>query len=226
MKSKGRITLDDIAMGITYNNEPYTSNKKFSVIIPDIESQHKFFTIQNYTHKYLEKVKRSPFIEYLPKKRYVDDYSKTTIPKKEVEVSPGLLTAMQPGVKLETNVLPEIKEKRSKSSHRSTHKGQHSKQEDRKSPITKGDRLKNKYEGAVKLLNIEKVKALDEALIKESTRPKSRYKSSAPQKTKEEIEAERIKEWKVPNKKVYNNSHIKATNPGYSRTVYGGFFMH
>eukprot|EP00826_Nyctotherus_ovalis_P033719 TRINITY_DN2745_c0_g5_i1.p1 TRINITY_DN2745_c0_g5~~TRINITY_DN2745_c0_g5_i1.p1 ORF type:complete len:255 (-),score=41.38 TRINITY_DN2745_c0_g5_i1:150-914(-) len=48
-------TLDDFAVGINYNKEPYTSNNRFSVVVPDMQSQHKFFTVDNYTHKYITK---------------------------------------------------------------------------------------------------------------------------------------------------------------------------
>ena len=67
MFGKGRITLDDIATGINYNNTPYTYNDKFSIVTPDIQSQQRFFTINNYTHKYLTKEKRSPYVEYISK---------------------------------------------------------------------------------------------------------------------------------------------------------------
>eukprot|EP00826_Nyctotherus_ovalis_P050260 TRINITY_DN6144_c0_g1_i3.p2 TRINITY_DN6144_c0_g1~~TRINITY_DN6144_c0_g1_i3.p2 ORF type:complete len:174 (+),score=36.33 TRINITY_DN6144_c0_g1_i3:156-677(+) len=52
---RGVETLDDIAVGITYNKDPYTTNERFSVVTPDLPSQHKFFTVNNYTHWYLEK---------------------------------------------------------------------------------------------------------------------------------------------------------------------------
>jgi len=79
MKGKGKITIDDIAVGVGYNEEPYSSNKRYSVITPDISSQQKFFTVDNYTHKYLAKEKRSPFVEYLPKKKLIDDYEKALL---------------------------------------------------------------------------------------------------------------------------------------------------
>eukprot|EP00826_Nyctotherus_ovalis_P052915 TRINITY_DN6794_c0_g1_i7.p1 TRINITY_DN6794_c0_g1~~TRINITY_DN6794_c0_g1_i7.p1 ORF type:complete len:236 (-),score=42.85 TRINITY_DN6794_c0_g1_i7:161-868(-) len=55
MIPQGVETLDDIAVGITYNKEPYTTNNRFSVVTPDLPSQHKFFTVDNYTHWYLKK---------------------------------------------------------------------------------------------------------------------------------------------------------------------------
>lgn len=79
-QGKGKITLDDIAVGVTYNKDPYNSNKKFSVITPDIPSQQKFFTVDNYTHKYLEKEKRSPFVEYTSKKNVNDAYKESLRP--------------------------------------------------------------------------------------------------------------------------------------------------
>lgn len=68
MLGKGRITIDDIAKGVKYNEEPYCTNANFSVITPDIQSQQKFFTVNNYTHKYLAKEKRSPIVEYVTKR--------------------------------------------------------------------------------------------------------------------------------------------------------------
>ena len=56
MIPKGVVTLDDFAVGIDYNKEPYTTNNRFSVITPDLSSQHKFFTVDNYTHRFLNKV--------------------------------------------------------------------------------------------------------------------------------------------------------------------------
>jgi hypothetical protein len=64
---KGAITLDDIAKGVTYNPTPYQKGDKFEVVTPDVTSQQRFYTINNYTHKYLEKEKRSPFVEYRQK---------------------------------------------------------------------------------------------------------------------------------------------------------------
>lgn len=55
MIPQGVETLDDFAVGINYNKEPYTTNNRFSVITPDLPSQHKFFTVDNYTHWYLKK---------------------------------------------------------------------------------------------------------------------------------------------------------------------------
>ena len=108
MLGKGRITLDDIAVGVTYNNEPYTSNNRFSVITPDVPSQQKFFTVENYTHKYLEKVKRSPFIEYLIKKKPIDNYMTCRPATSRTEDRPGLLTAINKEVKLDTKTGTEI----------------------------------------------------------------------------------------------------------------------
>jgi len=68
MKGKGNITLDDIAKGIEYNKEPYSTAKNFSVMAPDVTSQQKFYDVNNYTHKYLEKEPRSLLIEYKSKK--------------------------------------------------------------------------------------------------------------------------------------------------------------
>jgi len=89
MQGKGNIMIDDIAKGITYNKEPYTSNKKFSVITPDIPSQLKFFTVNNYTHKYLEKEKRSPFVEYTPKKTLIEAYEEALRPSTSRIVGPS-----------------------------------------------------------------------------------------------------------------------------------------
>jgi len=63
ISGKGRITIDDIAKGVSYNQEPFSQAKKFEVIVPDVPSQQKFFDVNNYTHKYLEKPKRTPFID-------------------------------------------------------------------------------------------------------------------------------------------------------------------
>ena len=61
---KGRITLEDVAKGIQYNQEAYHTAAKFQVFTPDLKSQEKFFGTNNYTHKYLVKEKRSPFVDY------------------------------------------------------------------------------------------------------------------------------------------------------------------
>eukprot|EP00826_Nyctotherus_ovalis_P040076 TRINITY_DN3906_c0_g3_i1.p1 TRINITY_DN3906_c0_g3~~TRINITY_DN3906_c0_g3_i1.p1 ORF type:complete len:171 (-),score=41.65 TRINITY_DN3906_c0_g3_i1:53-565(-) len=58
MTTKPMETLDDIAVGITYNKEAYTANPRFSVITPDMPSQLKFLTVDNYTHRYINKQKR------------------------------------------------------------------------------------------------------------------------------------------------------------------------
>ena len=49
------VTLDDFVVGIDYNKEPYTQTERFAVITPDMPSQHKFFTVDNYTHRYLNR---------------------------------------------------------------------------------------------------------------------------------------------------------------------------
>jgi hypothetical protein len=74
-RGKGNITLDDIAKGISYNNDPYLDGDKFAIVTPDPGSQKKFYGTQNYTHKYLEKEKRSPFVEYRTKIQPVEGYN-------------------------------------------------------------------------------------------------------------------------------------------------------
>lgn len=61
MIPKGVVTLDEFAVGIDYNKDPYTTNNRFSVIVPDLPSQKKFFTIDNYTHWYLDKLRPNPY---------------------------------------------------------------------------------------------------------------------------------------------------------------------
>ena len=57
------LTLDDVAKGITYNKTPYTTNDRFSVLVPDIQSQHKFFSVNNYTHKFINKGEQNQYKE-------------------------------------------------------------------------------------------------------------------------------------------------------------------
>ena len=118
-RGKGNITLDDIAKGISYNKDPYLSSDKFAVITPDAGSQKKFFGTENYTHKYLEKEKRSPFVEYRTKIIPLEGYNikeeevRTKTPKVEfkkmAEPAPVQVQTVNPSTQ---PLVPKIKEKK------------------------------------------------------------------------------------------------------------------
>ncbi len=110
MTGKGNITLDDIAKGITYSNAAYLSTDRFAVLTPDVKSQRRFFDVENYTHKYLEKIKRTPFIEYRVKTMPLESYGfrKHNEMPEETPLKAGLQSPLPPTMQTPQPVHQEV----------------------------------------------------------------------------------------------------------------------
>ena len=250
-------TLDDFAVGINYNKEPYTSNNKFSVVVPDLKSQHKFLTVDNYTHKYITQGRYDKMKEQdMPQKE------EHTIPAKEDAVEP-IQEAIKPDIvktpkkrgKSIEKTLPikvsPMKTSQYKIKTFAKLPKKISVYNSRELYVAKSDKLSssfikaNPYKGTryydmTSVFGLNKDNTLGDVLRKSQEVEASTQTILKMQQSKQFLASQCLppipKErarltivntlvCKNPYKKISNETHIKMTNGGYSRTTYGGYFM-
>lgn len=269
-KGKGNIALDDIAKGITYNKEPYLEAARFAIMTPDINSQRKFFTTQNYTHKYLEKEKRSPFIEYRQKIIPVEGYdiSNSIKPNEEMHKQEEVKKIEEKSVVPENKaIITEVKQEGDASLHQ--HQLQPSKtvaklkkgilkpsrftiyhpkelyspkQEKEEDIFNKTNPFRgSRYHNMLSTLNLNKNSTIGDVLAKSKEVSCSLLSSLKLQKNVQFLKDQKLPpvpksrgEPRVTTATIAKNvtkragvgAHTKVTNGGYTRTSYGGYFMH
>lgn len=269
---KGITTLDDIALGITYNKEPYTTTERFSVITPDIESQHKFFTVKNYTHHFMTKLPEgedNPGNKAEAKKAWTQ-INPLAKPIEEAPVQAEAVPVCEEGHGQNKEVTAEQKEIKTPSKH--------GKSMTMKSPMktsikptktfiklpkkcsvyepkelyvanntsldTKFGKT-NPYKGT-KYYNMESVLGLNKNnTLGDVLRSSQQAESLTMKELKSQHDKRFLASHNLPTvpekradpkmivtpidknvaKKIGNEAHMRMTNGGYSRTIYGGYFM-
>lgn len=265
---KGYITIDDFATGITYNNEPYQSNDRFAILTPDSKSQQSFYKVGNYTHRYLGKDKRSPFVFYKEKIIPMEGFDMALLnhenPKQAVN---------QENIKPRQPIKQEdvVTEKQStvKSLPISKSNKQILQNQIKYEPIKKSKPPKkygiyhpkelylssdihlentytspfgdSRYNNMIATLNLKKTSTLGEVLKKSEEAKRNVLCSLKLQKNKLYLKSQLLPPvpksrgapaivtaqiLKNPTKRSTNPAHNKLTNGGFTRTTYGGLFMH
>ncbi len=257
---KGNITLDDIARGITYKDEPFNKANRFVVLTPDAESQQKFFYVNNYTHKYLTKEKRSLYVEYrdtrppipanlLPPPKPVESVAPKPAKeetKKPVPQPPTVAASPQKKAAVKVAVAKAAaRHSRGKSARRGIyHPGElyspqrcgaddpyglanpysDTKYNDMRSTlgVKGGATLRDVLRKSEEVRN-----SLAQTLKTQGDRKALRNMSLPPMpKERQRLVIADTQVCKNGAKRASNGAHCELTNGGYTRTSYGGFYMH
>lgn len=250
-------TLDDFAVGINYNKEPYTSNNRFSVVVPDLESQHKFFTVDNYTHKYITNGRcdakdqqeiPQPILPISHKEELATPVKvEKPIIDKEIVKQEVVRTPIRRAKSTEkTSAMKATKQKGfiklpKKASIYSPGELYAAKNNKMNSSFVKANPYKgSRYYDMTSIFGLNKDNTLGDVLKKSQEAETSTQQILKMQQNKEfltthglpPVPKERIglkithtSVCKNPSKKIGNETHIRMTNGGYSRTTYGGYFM-
>ena len=279
---KGNLALDDVSKGVSYNKDQYPANDKFAVLTPTNEGQKRFFEINNYAHKNLDKEKQSPFVEHREKVPFLEGYDcnkppsasasqrpeskdRVHVPRKSNLVLPESNHLEQAVNSINPPVMPltaRNQEKRASLSRNDTCPGQNRQSRTLvPKPYIKHLRglysptrtalrdlfsetnpfQRSKYYNLLPVVHLAGDRTLDEVLKKSTETRLNLLATLRMQKNKNYLAKQLLPpvprsraELIIANasvnknvaKRAANMAHSKVTNGGYSRTNYGGYYMH